>query len=100
MIVEDRKVRLIVSMGKPFLADGHAHAGGDTLPEGPGSGLDTRDPVVLGVARRLTVELAEAADVVEGNRGLAQNLIAAIDGLGPGEVEHSPEQHRGMAIRE
>jgi hypothetical protein len=40
------------------------------------------------------------ANVVERNRGLPKALVIGIHRAGPGEVEHGPEQHRGMPVRE
>ena len=100
VVVEDLEARPVVAVGEPLLADGHADAGGDALPERAGRGLDARDPVVLGVSGRLAVELAEVADVVEGHRRLPQALVVGIHRLRPGEVEHGPEQHRGVAVGE
>ena len=57
-------------------------------------------PVVLGMPGRLAAELAEAADVVERDRRLAQPLVVGVHGPRPGQVQHRPEQHRGVAVRE
>ena len=100
VVVEDLEAGPVVAVGEPLLGDGHAHARGDALPERTGGGLDARDPVVLGVTRGLAVELAEAADVVERHRGLPQPLVFGIHRLRLGEVEHGPEQHRGVTVRE
>ncbi len=100
MVVEDVEARLVVAAGEPLLGDGHADAGGDALPERAGGGLDAGDPMVLGMSRRLAVELAETADVVQRNRGLAQALVIGVHRLGPGEVKHGPEQHRGVPVRQ
>ena len=56
--------------------------------------------MVLGMSGGLAVELAKAADVVERHRGLPEPLVLGIHRLCPGEVEHRPEQHRGVAVRE
>ena len=100
VVVEDVEARPVVAAGQPLLRDGHADAGGDALPERAGGGLDARDPVIFGMAGRLAVELAEAADVVERHRGLPQRLIFGVHRLRLGEVEHGPEQHRGVAVGE
>jgi hypothetical protein len=62
--------------GEPFLSDGHAHARGDALSKRAGRSLDSRDPVVLGVTRGFAVELAKAADVFEGHRGLPLQMVS------------------------
>ena len=99
-VVEDVEARPVVALGEPLLGDGHAHARGDALPERTGGGFDARNPVVLGVPRGLAVELAEMADVVEGNRRLPQPLVLGVHRLGAGEMQHGPEQHRGMTVGE
>ena len=50
------------------------------------------------MARRLAVELAEMADVVERDRRLAQALVLGVHRLGAGQMQHRPQQHRGMAV--
>jgi hypothetical protein len=47
-----------------------------------------------------TFELAEVADVIERNRGMAQRLVVGIHRLRPREMEHGPEQHRGVTVGE
>src|SRR5215472_15825767 len=49
--------------------------------------------------RSLTVQLAKAADVLEGNRRMAQVFISRIHRLRFGEVEDRPEQHRCVPVR-
>src|SRR2546430_11118865 len=58
------------------------------------SGFDTGHPVVLGVARRLAVELAEPADVIERHRRLSQRFIVGVHSTCSAEMERGPEQHR------
>ena len=40
VVPEDLEVGAIVAVGEPRLGNGHAHAGGDALPQRPGGGLD------------------------------------------------------------
>ena len=54
--------------------------------------------MVFGMPGGLAVELAEVADILEGDRWLAQALIFGIHRLGSGQIQHGPEQHRGMAV--
>src|SRR5262249_21144854 len=75
VVVEDLEARAVVATGEPPPGDRHADAGGDPLAQRAGGGLDARNPVILGVARSLAVELAEMADVVEGDGELSQALI-------------------------
>ena len=77
VVVEDVEARPVVVLGKPLLGDRHAHAGGDSLPERTGGGLDARDPVILRVPRRLAVELTKMADVVERNGRLPSRSYSA-----------------------
>ena len=100
VVVEDLETRFVVAVRQPLLGDGHAHARRDALPERTGGAFDARHPVVLGVTGRAAVELAEMADVVEGYRRRSQPLVFGVHRFGAGEMEHGPEQHRGMTVRE
>ena len=73
IVVENVEPRPVVVAGEPFLGDGHADAGGDSLAERAGGGFNARYPMVFRVARRLAVELAKAPDVVERYRRLAES---------------------------
>ena len=100
VVVEDLEARPVVAVGEPLLGDGHADAGGDALAERAGRRLDAGDPVVLGMPGRLAVELAEPADVVERHRRLAEPLVVRVHRLRLREMQHRPEQHRGVAVRQ
>ena len=56
--------------------------------------------MVFRVTRGPAVDLAEAADVVERDRGMPEVLVVGIHRLRPGEVQDRPEQHRGVAVRQ
>src|SRR5215813_6748275 len=56
--------------------------------------------MILGVPRGFAVELTEVTDVLEGNRRLTESFVISVHRLGAGEVEHGPEQHRGVTVRE
>ena len=86
-----------VARRQPLRGDRHADRGRDALAERAGRRLDARGPAVLGVARRLRVELAEALDVVEADGGVADDLVVGVDRPHPGEVQQRVEQHRGVA---
>ena len=88
---------LAVAGAQPLRGDRHPDRGGDALAERPGRRLDPGGPAVLGVPRRAGVELAEAFDVLEADRGVADHLVVGVDGADPGEVEDRVEQHRGVA---
>src|SRR5258708_25023892 len=100
VVIEDVEAGLVVAAGKPLLADRHTYAGSNALPEWTAGGLDARDPVILWMPRRLTVELPETAYVVERNRGLAQALVIGVHRFGAGQLKHVPEQHRGVTARD
>ncbi len=84
----------------PDRRDRHADAGRDPLAQRAGGGLDARGPAVLGVARALRVELAEALDVVEADRGRPLDLVVGVDRPHAGQEEQRVEQHRGVPRRE
>ena len=98
-VVKNVETRLVKVAGEPLLADRHSYARRDALSEWAGGGLDTRNPMILGVPWCLAVELAEAADVIEQNRGPAHQFVVSVYRLGSGQVQHGPKQHRGVPIR-
>src|SRR5262245_56724460 len=99
LVIENVKARTIVVVGKPLLRQRHADAGGNALPERPGSGFDAGDPVVFRMSRSLAVELTETADVVERHRRVSESLVLGVDGLHLREVQNRPQQHRGVPVR-
>src|SRR5262249_37564058 len=90
VVVEQLKARLVVAAGQPPARDRHTNAGGDPLAQRSRGGLDTRYQVILWMARRLAVELAEMPNVVERDRRLAQVLVLGIHGLGLRQIEYRP----------
>src|SRR6266852_4911252 len=56
--------------------------------------------MILGVPWGFAVELAEVTDILEGHCRVTEAFVIGIDRLGAGEMEHGPEQHRGVAVRE
>ena len=100
VVIEHLEARAVVAIGEPPLADRHADAGRDALAQRAGGRLHARHHAVFGMPGRLAAELTEPADVVERDRRLAQPLVVGIHGPRPGQVEHRPEQHRGVAVRE
>src|SRR5258705_10421062 len=100
VVVEDREARPVVPVGEPLPSDGHPHARGDALPERARGALDTRHSVILGVPGRPAAELAKAADVLQRHRGLPQPLVVGIHRPRPGQMQHGPEQHRGVTVGE
>jgi hypothetical protein len=81
VVVEDLEAGPIVAVGEPLLRHRHANARCRTLAKRASRGFDTRNPVVFRMAGSLAVELAEAANVVERNRRLAQRFVVGIHGL-------------------
>src|SRR6516225_991659 len=90
VVAEDLEVGTVVAAGEPGLGNGHADAGGDPLPKRSGRGFDPRYKMVLGVTWSLAAELAEAANIVERNRGLPKPFVLGIHRAGAGEMEHRP----------
>src|SRR5262244_1594197 len=87
VVVEDLEVRAIVTVGEPRLGNGHADAGGDTLPKRSSRGLDPRNQVVLRMTWSLAAELAEVTNIVERNCGLSKPLVFCIHCSGAGEMQ-------------
>ncbi len=87
VVVVDLEAGPVVPVGEPLPGDGHAHAGGDALPEGPRRGLDAGYPVVFRVPGGPAVQLPEVSDVVEGHRDVSQSLVVGVHRLGGGQVE-------------
>ncbi len=83
----------------PLRGDRHPDRGRDALSERPGGRLHPRGPAVLGVAGGARVELAEALDVGEADRRLADHLVVGVDRPHVGQVQQRVEQHRGVPGR-
>jgi len=83
-----------------FWANCHPDRGGNALAEWAGGGLHSGNRRVFGVAGRLAIELAKAANRVQRHRRFAQPLAIGIHRLHPSEVKDGPEQHRGVPIGE
>src|SRR4030095_13832477 len=56
--------------------------------------------MILGMPRGFAVELAEMTNVIKRNRWMAEAFVFSVDRLCAGKMEHGPEQHRGVAVRE
>src|SRR5262245_53241348 len=78
VVIKDLESGSVVAAGEPLLSDGHADARGDTLSQRTCGCLHARCPMVFGVSGRFAVELAEAAYVVERNRGPPQRFIFGV----------------------
>src|SRR5437868_4860392 len=100
VVVEDFKTWFVISVGEPFLGDGHADARRDALSERASRGFHSRHPMIFRVAGRFAVELAKSANIVQRDRGLSEIFIVGVHRLDAGEVKNRPEQHGSVAIRE
>src|ERR1043166_4145412 len=56
--------------------------------------------MIFRVPRGFAVELAEMTNVIKRNRWMTEAFVFSVDRLGAGKMEHGPEQHRGVAVRE
>jgi len=100
VVVEQLDARTVVARREPAAADRHPDARRHALPQRPGGGLDAGRPAILGMAGALALELAEAPDIVEGDRRLPEPLVVGVHRLDAGQVQHGVEQHRRVAGRQ
>ena len=100
VVVEELVAGAVEVRRLPLGRDRHADRGRDALTERPGRRLDARRPAVLRMPRAARVDLAEALDVLERDRQLAEPLVGGVDRLHAGEVQQRVEQRRGVADRE
>src|SRR3989449_11760161 len=56
--------------------------------------------MILGMPWGFALELPEMTDIFQGNRWMPEPFVIGVDRLCAGEMEHGPEQHRGVAVRE
>ena len=98
VVVEDVEAGVVVAVGQPLSCNGHADAHRHALAERAGCRFDARDPVIFRMPRRFAAELAEMFDVVERHRRLADGFVLRIHGLGAGQIEYGPQQHRSVAV--
>jgi hypothetical protein len=84
-VIDDLVAGAVELVGQQLLGHGHADGVGDALAQRAGGGLDAGCVAVLGVARRLAVQLAEILQVVD------RQLVA-------GQVQQRIEQHRAVAV--
>src|SRR5438552_8668646 len=59
VVVEEIEARLVIATGEPLAGDRHADTGRHALPQWPRGGLDAGNPMVLGMAGCLAVQLTE-----------------------------------------
>ena len=98
VVVEEIEAGLVVAAGKPFARDGHADTGGDALTERTCRRLHAGDQMIFRMPRSFAAELAEMANVVERDRGLAKALVLRIHRARAGQIQHRPQQHGGVAV--
>jgi hypothetical protein len=77
--------RVAIARIQHALGQRHADGIAETLAQRSGRGFDADGVPVLGVARRLAVDLAEALDFLDGHLWIT------------GEIEQRVEQHRAVA---
>src|SRR4030095_11873351 len=99
VVVEDFKTWFVVWWGEPFLGNGHANAGRDTLSERAGGGFHSRDPMIFRMAWRFAVELPKPANIGQADRWMSDVFIGGVHRLDAGKVKSRPEQHGSVAIR-
>ena len=56
--------------------------------------------MIFRMPRRFAAELAEMANVVERDRRLAEPLVLRVHRARAGQIQHRPQQHRGVAVRQ
>jgi len=100
VVVEDLEAGPIVSIGQPLSGDRHANARGDALAERSGGRLHPRDPMIFRMSGRLAAELPKMPNVVQGHRRPSDALVVSIHGLRFAQIQHGPEKHRGVAVRQ
>ena len=88
---------LVVAGAQPFGGHGHANAGGRTIAQWAGGCLDPCAEVVFGVTGANAVELAEALDVIDGNRRLGGRLTVFVELLDSGQMDDAVKKHGSMA---
>jgi len=66
---------------QPFPGHRHADARSHLLPKWASSGFHAGSPAVFRVAGAFTVELPEVFDILEGNRGVPDDLIIGVSGF-------------------
>lgn len=99
-VVEQRRVRAIEVALVPARGHRHADAIAEPLPKRSRGGLDAGRHPVLGVARRIAVDLAEMLDVVERHGRRAGRLAVFVDGFHVGQMQQRIQQHRRMPGRQ
>src|SRR6476469_68210 len=90
VVVENLEARFIEAASEPLLTDGHDDNRGNTLAQWASCGLDTRYPMVLGMTRRLAIELSETLDVVERYGRFSQSFVFGIHSAGASEMKGRP----------
>src|SRR6478672_3112123 len=65
VVIEDFKTWFVVSVGEPFLGDGHANTCRDALSKRTSSGFHSRHPMIFRMAGRLAVKLAKPSNIVQ-----------------------------------
>src|SRR5207237_3301546 len=93
VVVEDFKARFVVSVGEPFLGDGHADAGCDTLSERASGGFHSRHPMIFRMAGRFAVELAKPANIVQRDGWWSEIFLIGAHRFDAGQGSNDGRQH-------
>ncbi len=96
VVVEDVEPCAVEVLRLPFRGDRHPDGRGEAVSERPGRRLDPGGPAVLRMSRTARIELAEALQVVERNRRLAQPLVLRVDRLHARKMQERIQQRRRM----
>src|SRR6267154_2057097 len=95
-IAEQFKIWLVVTRGEPLFGNGHAHTRGNALSQRARRCFHARGPAVLRVSSAAAPELPERLEVIQHDRGAAQNFIFWIDGFHSCEMQNRVQQSRSM----
>ncbi len=87
VVVDDGVVGLVEFVGENFFRHRHADGIGNALAERTGGGFHAGRVAILGVTRRLGMQLTELLEVVH------RQVVA-------GQVQQCVNQHRAMAVRQ
>jgi len=100
VVVEQFVAGPVEGSGLPESGNGHPDAGGDPGAQRTGRAFDARGPAVLRVAGALGVQLPKAAQVLQRDRRLADDLVVRVDRLHPGQMQHRIQQRRRVPDRQ
>src|SRR5262249_46372800 len=77
--IENVETRAVVIFPEPFAGNRHAHAVSRALSQRTGRGFDAGGEMRFGMSRRAAINLAEALDLLHGNRETVRDFTVLID---------------------